>query len=241
MGYAGMVSRDIIDKNKGIGGLAGWSPITPKIQYSDKEKKIAEKIGVTEIAEISNIETAVFWKKKIKENYNVERCQLLFKWRYVTEHRLNRLLMLKRNLMFQGSKISLDSSISELDRAHENILSLLAEESISVYRCGTEYMDNDFEKEYAEELLKRILEVFKYTNDETIVKDIVWDLKYLTAVIMNKKNDKEEYICSASEYVSFLKRMGLKFYEKECEECRIETIFADYKYCVVCGGCVNGC
>lgn len=236
MGFAGMISRDFIDKGIGDGMSYGWSPISPRINYSQKEKSIAKDLGISKITEVSNIENIVFFQKPRDEKIRKGKTQLIFKWRYVTEHRLNVLLRMNRELICQGAKISLQASISEIERAHENVLNILNEETDVVYfPSEKDHSDDDYEQIFAGELLGRLLTYFKNVTDDTNARNIVHDLKYLASVIMQKRNADGDYCCSIMEYVDFLKELELNYVRQECDDCCIETVFTDYKYCMVCG------
>lgn len=235
MGYASMISDDIIDKGHANGMNTGWSSISPKIKYSSKESKMLSNLGFSETTEIKDIANIVF----LKQDSHVEECgkvEIIHKWKYITENRINFLLRLKRNISFEGAKISIDASLSELDDAYNNILGILKyEPDLCDVNIKEASLDNDYPQVFCKELVLRLIEYLKYVDEDELFKNIITDLKYLIAVILDSKNEDDEFVCAIVHYVEYLKSLGLSYDDQECVECGIDTVFDEYKHCLVCG------
>ena len=185
MGYAGIISRDLIDKGMGEWNVFGWSPILPDIRYSDAERRAVQELGRSGIEGLSNIEKIMFYKEVKNEEFRFGWNKLIFKWRYVIEKRLNILLSLKRRLKFQGSRLSVDASISEIERAHVNVMTLLSLEPDIPYQAQKpDDSDNDFEAVFCRELYERLWMVrMKNTEINQLDRDeIDQDLELLRAL-----------------------------------------------------------
>lgn len=249
MGFAGMVSRDFIDKDNVNGVNTGWSPVSTPITYSRKEREVLRKLKNLEalnmdtkgdsVEQLKNIDSIVFYKKIEKANdKELERgaVGLIKKWRFVLESRRNRLLHLKRKMKFQGSQASIEVSISDIECAYKNVMQILKNEwNLSVTEKQNDDSDDNFEQVFASSLLEGIISIAKAVTAPKLIEAIISDMKYLAAVILGKKDENDEYVCSAVEYIGLLKKMKLTYESRECPECYVETAFREIPFCLNCG------
>ena len=234
MGYASLISDDIIDKGHENGINTGWSSISPRIRYSSKELKILSNLGISGVEEVQNIADIVFIKKN-KDIEELGRIELIHKWKFVTESRINFLLSLKRNITFDGTKRSVNASLSDLYDAYDNILEILKDTPDLSYTNIERNSDSDYAQLFCKELVLRLIAYLKYIDNEDTFKIVIMDLKHLIAVVLNSKNEDDEFICTIMDYVQYLKRLNISHIERECRECSIDVVFNEYNYCLVCG------
>lgn len=235
MGIFADIIDDMKDRDQYDGMNVGWSSISPKIKCSSRQKDFLSSLGLTAPNTIRDVGNIIFFKAT--ENTEIKRgkIELVLNWKYMTEKRKNELMLLRRKMKFEGSKISIDSSLEELDIAHKNILEILSSEpDMSKTRYEHQEKDEEFLSAFCQELLLRLLGYIKNVNEEKTMINIVMDMKYLTAVVLNILNE-EEYECSTYGYITYLQELGLKHQNIECKYCSIDVLFDDYKYCLACG------
>lgn len=234
------IFTDIIDdmKDRGqYGGMnVGWSSISPKIRHSNRHKEIFTSLGISAPNTVRDIGNIMFLNTSESLIGQCGKIELVLNWKYLTEKRKNELMLLRRKMRFDGSKISIDSSLNELDLAHKSILEILSGEAdMSQTKCEDQETDNEFLQSFGQELLIRLVDYIRNVDDEKIVKNIIADMKYLVAIILQERNEEEEYESSIYSYVTYLQKNGLKYQDKDCRNCSIDVLFDDYKYCLVCG------
>lgn len=235
MGIFADIIDDMKDRDQYDGMNVGWSSISPKIRCSNAQKNILSSMGITAPNTIRDVGNIVFLQFSQKVNNQRGKIELILGWKYITERRKNELMMLRRKMNFEGSKLSIDSSLEELDIAHRNILEILSAEPDMVYISNFHNEDDEFLISFSRELLVRLLRYIKNVSDEKSIKDIISDMKYLIAIILCRVNEEDEYECSIYEYITYLQSIGLKYREFDCKYCSIDVFFEEYKFCLVCG------
>ena len=152
------------------------------------------------------------------------------------ERRINILLSMKREVICQGAVLSIQACLSETKDAYRHVMELLNEhEGVVYYEKEDDHSDDGFQQFFAEELFERLIACLCEVDDSNYAGEVIHDLKYLAAVCLQTKDMNGHYRCSNVSYVDFIKSLGYNYIDRECEHCRIETIFTDFKYCVVCG------
>ena len=87
-------------------------------------------------------------------------------------------------------------------------------------------------------LIDGLIKVFNQLEDgrTELSKAIVSDLRFLSAVILDKKNEQGEYRISTKDYYNYIYRKIDTKDEYSCRECG-EIISSDSRYCIFCGSC----
>lgn len=192
------------------------------------------KIGDIETG-VSNLENILFINENDAPMIKTTKLELIFEWRFITEDRKNSLIFLKNRMRFYGSKMSIDATIDDLTDACQRINEIISKEPDVCFPKQQMPPEDPFMRVYAKELSDNLLGFLHHVEDNLLIKDIIHDLKYLTAFILNKKNSLGDYSCSEIEYVKYLRSIGLKCELKECDNCCIDITFTDYRFCLCCG------
>lgn len=184
---------------------------------------------------VRNLEDILFINENDSPQIKTTKLELIFEWRFVTEGRKNDLIFLKNHLRFYGSKMSIDATINDLTDACRHINEIISKEPDICFSKQQWVKKDAFINHYAKELIINLLNFLHHVEDNILIQDIIFDLKYLTAFILNKKNALGEFSCAETEYVKYLRDIGLKSELAECENCCIDTTFTDYRFCLCCG------
>lgn len=179
------INSDILDKIRESGYSndlnAGWSSISPCINYSKREMQTISSLGSGNISTINDIEKITFGIQSIDVELQKDNIEIIYIWKFITEKRKNELMTLRMNMKFDGSKMSIEASLSELEAAYENIMEIL---NARPDMCNIENYDMksdiDFIQVFVKELLDRLLKYLTMVNDREIYKHIIESLVHFT-------------------------------------------------------------
>lgn len=206
------------------------------VPFSKRASELYSQLQADDVEPtIGNLENILFLRPEDTPEVKNTKIELVLEWKYITEKRKNFLIYLKRKLSFSGSIMSVDVSLGELNEAHRVIMDIVHNASDLLFPKFHSSTDDEFDQYYARELLQKLLEFSTRVNDTNQAIAIVSDMKLLTAIALNKKNEESEYRCSISAYVDYLKQLGIKNSFRECRECHIDTQFDEYSFCLCCG------